>query len=102
MVWLGGPRKRIGRSQPIVLHDPPPGPHARKREVQRAEFRKAAKHDPHMPHGHMSHEQMTRAARKAASRQQLMGQSSAVVVVIMGLMVLVVAGLVVGLAFGLR
>jgi hypothetical protein len=25
MVWLGGPRRRAGRTKAIVLHDPPPG-----------------------------------------------------------------------------
>lgn len=25
MVWLGGPRRRTGRTKAIVLHDPPPG-----------------------------------------------------------------------------
>jgi hypothetical protein len=25
MVWLGGPRGKTGRRNPIVLHDPPPG-----------------------------------------------------------------------------
>ena len=25
MVWLGGPRGKAGRRNPIVLHDPPPG-----------------------------------------------------------------------------
>ncbi len=102
MVWLGGPRKRIGRSQPIVLHDPPPGPHARGREVQRAELRKAAKRDPHLQYGHMSHEEMARAARKAATWQFLLGQTSGAMVVLMGLVVLVVAGLVIGLAIGLH
>jgi hypothetical protein len=35
MAWLGGPRGKTGRRNPIVLHDPPPGyrpPRARMRQ----------------------------------------------------------------------
>jgi hypothetical protein len=96
MVWLGGPRRRLGRSQPIVLHDPPPGPRARSTARKRAEFREARKHDPHL-----SAQAMSRAQRRSAIGQALLGGVSGPMVVIMGIAVVIVAGLVVGLIVGI-
>jgi hypothetical protein len=92
MVWLGGPRRRFGRSQPIVLHDPPPGPRARRSARERAVLREASKRDPRL-----SAQAISRAQRRSAIGQALLGEVSGPMVVIMGIAVLVVAGLVIGL-----
>jgi hypothetical protein len=42
MVWLGGPRGRTGRRNPIVLNDPPPGFHSSPPKLpQKTRLRKA-------------------------------------------------------------
>jgi hypothetical protein len=92
MVWLGGPRRGFGRTKPIVLHDPPPGPRARKTARERAAIREASKRDPRL-----SAQAMSKAQRRSAIGQALLGEVSGPMVVIMGIAVLVVAGLVIGL-----
>jgi hypothetical protein len=45
MVYLGGPRKRVGRTKPLVLHDPPPGYRPPRPRIPLKDRRREARED---------------------------------------------------------
>jgi hypothetical protein len=45
MVWLGGPRRRTGRTKAIVLHDPPPGYHPPRPRIPLQDQQRKARED---------------------------------------------------------
>ena len=45
MVWLGGPRRRGGRTKAIMLHDPPPGYHPPRPRIAWQDRQRMARQD---------------------------------------------------------
>jgi hypothetical protein len=45
MAYLGGPRKRTGRTRPLVLHDPPPGYRPPRPRMSLKDRQRAARED---------------------------------------------------------
>jgi hypothetical protein len=45
MVYLGGPRRRVGRAKGLYLHDPPPGYHPPKPRISKLERQREAREE---------------------------------------------------------